>query len=288
VWECPDLFPLEHNGQTVWVLIVNLNPGGPNGGSATQYFTGTFDGHTFTPFQTDTRWLDYGPDEYAGITWSNTGKRRIFLGWMSNWQYANRVPTEKWRSALTIPRNLSLRKVGEKYLVASKPVPELDKLAGSPVTIENLDAAPIDDAKDLLALNGPARVRLTADSLREFSITLSNTSGEQVVIGYTRQQNAFYIDRTRSGKTDFDKGFSARHTAPCFAAEPNVDLTLIIDNASVELFADGGLTVMTSIFFPHTPFTGLRLQAPGPFRVASLEYSRLKPIFGQQAVAAMK
>ena len=84
VWECPDLFPLEYEGKEIWILVVNINPGGPNGGSATQYFTGQFDGNKFTPYQTDIRWLDYGPDEYAGITWSNTGNRKIFLGWMSN------------------------------------------------------------------------------------------------------------------------------------------------------------------------------------------------------------
>ncbi|HZH37827.1 MAG TPA: glycoside hydrolase family 32 protein, partial [Flavisolibacter sp.] len=106
VWECPDLFPLEYNGEQVWVLLVSINPGGPNGGSATQYFTGRFDGKTFTPLQTDTQWIDYGPDNYAGITWSNTGKRKIFLGWMSNWQYAAAVPTQTWRSAMTIPRDL--------------------------------------------------------------------------------------------------------------------------------------------------------------------------------------
>ncbi len=113
VWECPDLFALNYKGEKIWILVVNINPGGPNGGSATQYFTGRFDGHTFTPFQTDTRWLDYGPDEYAGITWSNTGDRKIFMGWMSNWQYANLVPTQNWRSAMTIARELGIEKIGD-------------------------------------------------------------------------------------------------------------------------------------------------------------------------------
>ena len=109
VWECPDLIPLDDNGKQRWVLIVNLNPGAPNKGSGTQYFVGDFDGKTFTSDQTDTRWMDYGPDNYAGITWSNTGKRKIFFGWMSNWMYANLVPTETWRNALTIPRDLKLK-----------------------------------------------------------------------------------------------------------------------------------------------------------------------------------
>ena len=130
VWECPDLFPLQYNGETIWVLIVNINPGGPNGGSATQYFTGQFDGKTFTPYQTDTRWADYGPDDYAGVTWSNTGARKIFFGWMSNWDYANVVPTVKWRSASTLPRDLTLEKIGDRYLLRSLPVGEIEKIAG--------------------------------------------------------------------------------------------------------------------------------------------------------------
>eukprot|EP01037_Dinobryon_pediforme_P007080 gene7080-7144_t len=125
VWECPDLFPLKLDGQTYWVLIANINPGGPNGGSATQYFVGEFDGNKFIAADQKTRWLDYGPDEYAGITWSNTGSRKIFLGWMSNWQYANQVPTQKWRNAMTIPRELALKQVKREILIAAKPVDEL-------------------------------------------------------------------------------------------------------------------------------------------------------------------
>src|SRR5205085_9435440 len=116
VWECPDLFPLSYKNKTVWVLIVNINPGGPNKGSATQYFTGTFDGKKFFPDHSTIKWLDYGPDEYAGVTWSNAGNRRIFLGWMSNWLYANVVPTETWRSAMTIPRELKLIRRGDTWL----------------------------------------------------------------------------------------------------------------------------------------------------------------------------
>src|SRR5437773_5860880 len=120
VWECPDLFPLNDNGKNVWVLIVNINHGGSNKGSATQYFLRDFDGKKFTPNSKDVKWIDYGPDEYAGITWSNTGKRKIFLGWMSNWLYANKVPTIKWRNAMTLPRELKLMHVGNELLIASQ------------------------------------------------------------------------------------------------------------------------------------------------------------------------
>jgi fructan beta-fructosidase len=133
VWECPDLFSLDDNGKKVWVLIVNLNPGGPNGGSATQYFIGDFNGSKFTPMDSHTRWLDYGPDEYAGITWANTGSRKIFLGWMSNWLYANVVPTATWRNAMTIPRELKLKRMGKEMYVASTPVTELNGIGLKPV-----------------------------------------------------------------------------------------------------------------------------------------------------------
>ena len=128
VWECPDLFSLEYNGKEVWVLIVNLNPGGPNKGSGTQYFLGDFNGKKFLPYSLETKWLDYGPDNYAGITWSNTGKRKIFLGWMSNWTYAELVPTETWRSAMTIPRELRIVKIGDKMFVASTIVKEISTI----------------------------------------------------------------------------------------------------------------------------------------------------------------
>lgn len=279
VWECPDLFALEYKGQKHWVLIVNLNPGGPNGGSATQYFVGQFDGNMFTPYQTDIRWVDYGPDEYAGITWSNTGKRKIFLGWMSNWQYATRVPTEKWRSAMTIPRDLALQKLGDKLLLASQPVPELKGLNEKPVTLKNISAANFELTKKTGKLSGPARLTFTANKITSFTITLSNDAGEKVVIGYDKVADEYFIDRTHSGKVNFEKGFAKRHTAPRFSTKENFDLSLIIDNASVELFADNGLSVMTEIFFPNSPLSNIVLQADEPLILKTLTYHQLKGVW---------
>jgi fructan beta-fructosidase len=155
VWECPDLFSLDYNGKQMWILLVSINPGGPNGGSATQYFTGQFDGKTFTPHQTDTRWIDYGPDNYAGVTWSNTGERKTFLGWMGNWQYANVVPTEKWRSAMTVPRDLGIVKSGEKYLLTSKPVAELISLQTASIDESNVNATNYNYTAKTGKLSGP-------------------------------------------------------------------------------------------------------------------------------------
>ncbi len=276
VWECPDLFTLDHNDKKVWVLIVNLNPGGPNGGSATQYFLGDFDGKTFTPSETTTRWLDYGPDEYAGITWSNTGDRKIFLGWMSNWLYANKVPTEKWRSAMTIPRDLQLKQVGSELLVASRPSKELTKIQTKPVTLQNLKVAKtLDLSSKISGASLPCRIDLSMDKAADLSIVFSNDRGEEVVIGYDKGANQYYIDRTKSGKVDFHKEFAARHVAPRFAKSSKMDMTLVIDVASVELFADEGLSVMTEIFFPNEPYNKIQIQSADGALIRKLDYAKL-------------
>ena len=279
VWECPDLFPLDYNGETIWVLLVSINPGGPNGGSATQYFTGRFDGKIFTPFDTATRWLDHGPDNYAGVTWSNTGKRKIFLGWMGNWQYAQVVPTEKWRSAMTVPRDLAIEKVGDKYLVKSNPVPELDVLSSSAIKLENINASNFDLTEKTGKLNGPARLSLQAAEIGELTITLSNEKGQRVVIGYDAAAKQYFIDRQESGNTSFEKGFAARHTARRVSNKPDLDLTLIIDVASVELFADNGLTAMTQVFFPDSPYTNITIHSPNNLLIQKLDFSHLKSMY---------
>jgi len=280
VWECPDLFTLNDNAKKVWVLIVNLNPGGPNGGSATQYFLGDFDGKTFTPSHTDTRWLDYGPDEYAGITWSNTGNRKIFLGWMSNWQYANLVPTKTWRNAMTITRDLKLKHVGNNIFIASQPVPELSKIQSKPVVVQNIKVTNrIDIAKKTGAIKFPCRLNLALDEIKDFSLVIANDAGEEIVIGYDKKQNQYFIDRTKSGKIDFQKDFAARHVAPRFTDNGKMNLSLVIDASSVELFADDGLTVMTEVFFPNKPYNKIHLQSPDNAVIKKLEYINLKSIW---------
>ena len=279
VWECPDLFPLEYHGKKIWVLIVNINPGGPNGGSATQYFLGNFDGKDFKPFSTKIKWLDYGPDEYAGVTWSNTGTRKIFMGWMSNWQYATVVPTGKWRGATTIPRDLRIEKEGNDYYIASIPVSALDLLKQKEIKLEDINATNYDLTKKTGQLKGPAIIQLSADKIADFSVSFSNNLGEKILIGYDPALNQYFIDRTHSGKVNFEKGFAAKHTAPRLSKKINTNMTLIIDDASVELFANDGLTVMTSIFFPDSPFTNITIQSNGHFKINKLSFEKLKSIW---------
>lgn len=281
VWECPDLFPMTTaDGKKLWVLLVNINPGGPQGGSATQYFVGNFDGKTFTTDQADTRWLDNGTDEYAGVTWHNTGTRRLFLGWMSNWQYATKVPTTAWRSAMTVPRELKLVKTDARYCVAAMPVKELQSLKTATVALDNVSAKGGKDLSKLLKRDdAPFELKLSCKALKSFSVTLSNTAAEHLIIGYDKGGNNWYIDRTRAGISDFNKDFARRILTKRIARGQNTDITLIVDAASVELFADKGLTVMTAIFFPNEPYDKVVIGSAENFTANSIIYSRLKSIW---------
>ena len=245
VWECPDLLSFNVNGKTIWVLLVSMNPGGPNGGSATQYIVGDFDGHEFKPYSTDIKWMDYGPDNYAGVSFANVGNRNILIGWMSNWNYANVVPTEKWRSAMTVPRELSLVKQSSnananEFLLVSNPVKELKNAFVQIMSKENVIPNCI-DIKDIKAT--------------DFEIILSNTFNEKLIVGYHADKKQFYIDRTKAGVSNFNQGFAAVALAPRLSFAMNMDLSILLDKTSIELFADSGRTVMTALFFPTFPYT---------------------------------
>ncbi|MEJ2547896.1 MAG: glycoside hydrolase family 32 protein, partial [Gemmatimonadota bacterium] len=281
-WECPDLFPIRVEGtdRTAWALILNLNPGGPQGGSGTQYFVGRFDGTTFTldPDFAATLadqpavWLDWGRDDYAGVTWSDVPAadgRRIFIGWMSNWDYAQQVPTTPWRSAMTVPRELRLESTPVGYRLFSEPVRELETLEGESVAIP---PGPIDGRIDLTELIAfpvsPSEVSLDIAAGPGFTGTLylelSNGLDERYRIGFDGTTGEYFSDRTEAGDTSFSDSFADRvHRARRLAGADLVRMRLMFDVASVELFADDGGTVLTDIFFPSEPFDRLALGAEG-------------------------
>jgi len=222
VWECPDLIRFTLGGESRWVLLVSINPGGPNGGSATQYFVGRFDGERFEPEHTDIRWLDHGPDHYAGVTWHGVQGRVLLTGWMSNWLYAHGLPTAPWRGAMTLPRELRLVDAGGRALLAQQPAREAERHV----------------------------LRLQREP--GFELKLANPAGDEVLIGHDTASNRFYIDRSSSGETGFHAGFAARHHAPRLTTGP-IEMQLVIDACSIELFADGGLSTLTSLVFPREP-----------------------------------
>ena len=270
VWECPDLIQVkDEQGKSHDVLIVNMNPGGPNGGSATQYFVGAFDGKTFRATQPGTHWLDYGPDNYAGVTWANlpAGSPPTLIGWMSNWDYCQQAPTSPWRSAMTVPRTLALRGASGQLQLASQPIAGLGKLFENPVTLANVAVrGSYDLGKSLKDSTGRYELKFTVTQAQTWALVLSNAAKEQVIIGYDAAKKEYYLDRSKSGNVTFapaEKGFANVAHAPRIATGPTQEITLLVDAASAELFADGGLTCLTGTFFPSQPLTGLALQASG-------------------------
>ena len=239
VWECPDLLKIEDK----WVLICNINPGGPFGGSATQYFVGDFDGHKFTceSMPKVTKWLDYGKDHYATVSFSNAPEgRTVVLAWMSNWQYANQVPTRQFRSANSIARDLGLFKDGEETYVSV--IPSKETLAMRGKKIKN----PTDACEIVVDVKG------------SMELILSNTKGEQVVMKYDAQKQTFAMNRKQSGDISFSEAFPIETTAPTHGALKQ--LRLFIDHSSIEAFASDGKMAMTNLVFPNEPYNTLKVK----------------------------
>ncbi len=245
VWECPDLIPMKApDGSQKWVLLVSMNPGGPQKGSATQYFIGNFKQGVFTPDDTMIRWLDYGPDNYAGVTWSNLPadqNRTLWIGWMSNWDYAQVVPTKTWRSATTLPREISLFDVDSTLLLKSAPARELEKLRKTSYPIAKTESLLPSSAVEILA-------EVSSDD--QFSLTLSNELGEELTI--SKEMGLITLDRRKAGTANFHRDFAASHSAPMsWKAE---SIRIFLDASSVELFVNEGELVLTSILFPSSPW----------------------------------
>jgi len=270
VWECPDLFPLSvPGGGTKWVLFVSINPGGPNGGSATQYFIGDFDGTTFTPEALSyPLWLDYGRDNYAGVTWNDvpaSDGRRIFLGWMSNWNYTNQVPTTHFRNAMTLPREILIIRTGNGLALSNYPVKEIFQLRGTPATLD-VPAIASKVAFDSLAVaaHGTYEVEMTigAGSAKKFGFRLYNDRGEEMVYTFDLKDQILTVDRTKSGNVSFNDTFASVDRAP-LQVKAQYKVNLFIDKASSELFVNNGETVQTQTMFPSSPYNSIEFFTDG-------------------------
>ena len=277
VWECPDLFELKVNGsdETKWVHLVSINPGGPNGGSATQYFIGDFDGTNFkldSSFKMDIQkrhhfWADFGKDNYAGVTFSNWKDEKgnpLFLGWMSNWQYATKVPTYKWRSSMTLARTLELFKTVNGYRLKSSLYMNSEKVASKKVKIKETaigEGKIIVDKKEINLSSAKIKIDLKNIEENTYTFVLANQVGGELLFGYDHRQKQFFIDRSKSGVVNFSEKFSDKISiAPRFGMEDELSLEFVLDKTSIELFYDNGETVITEIFFPLKPFETLSLQ----------------------------
>lgn len=286
VWECPDLFELPVDGEAAnckWVLVININPGGPAGGSGVQYFIGQFDGQRFLadPVAADAgapvvltaqpgehvHWLDYGADFYAAVSWNDAPDgKRVMVGWMSNWLYARQVPTAPWRSAQSVAREVTLRTIDGQARLIQQPVAAFGQLRREVL----LDVAGQDVAAGVTAL-APARtvsadIELLLDpgrALRAGVLVHTGANGEQTAIGYDRALGQVYIDRSDSGDAGFSDIFAARHAAPVALHDGAIRLRILVDSASVTVFAGAGEVVLTSQIFPGAGSDGMALFAEG-------------------------
>ena len=290
VWECPDLFelPVANTNVKKWVLVCNINPGGPFGGSATQYFVGDFDGKTFkvdvdAEGNVPTKWMDYGKDHYATVSWSDAPDgRRTVIGWMSNWQYAPEVPTMQFRSANTLPREMGLFEEKGQYYVSSTPSPELTALRGD-LTHQAKRVSVSNKPHNITlprANDGICEILMEVDARGADSLvmTFSNKAKEEVKLIYHVYKSELSFDRTRSGLVDFSQDFPAVTVAPTFSSKGKVKLRLFIDRSSMELFEQDGRFAMTNLVFPTSPYTTLSLEsAGGKAKVTNLQVYSIQP-----------
>ena len=283
VWECPDLveLPIEGTKEKKWVLICNLNPGGPFGGSAAQYFVGSFDGKKFVnESPTQTKWLDWGKDNYATVTWSNAPAGRcIALGWMSNWQYANNVPTTQYRSANTLARDLTLYRVGGELYLKSKPSPEIKKARAEEKKIPTFEVKGNYEVASLLADNkGAYEIEMTIGNkgTSKIDFSLINEKDEKVAMYYDVVRKQFVMDRSASGIVGFSRDFPAVTVAPVRNTD-QIHLRLFIDRSSVEAFGEEGEYVMTNLVFPAEPYNRMVFSSDkGSYIVKSMNVYRLQ------------
>ena len=256
VWECPDLMKMKVRGtdQYKWMLLCNINPGGPFGGSATQYFVGQFDGHKFTCESAPevTKWMDYGKDHYATVTFDNAPDgRHVAMAWMSNWQYANQVPTMQYRSANSVPRDLDLYEYQGQTYCGVTPSPELAAARPKKATKTLTEACEM-----VVTLKGNA------------TITLANDKGEQVVMTYDEKSHTFAMDRTKSGQKEFSDDFAALTVAPVHGKMSQ--LRLFIDRSSIEAFDADGKMAMTNLVFPTKPYNKVLVKGKAKYVVYNL------------------
>ena len=283
VWECPDLveIPVEGTREKKWVLICNLNPGGPFGGSAAQYFVGSFDGKKFVnESPTQTKWMDWGKDNYATVTWNNAPDGRcIALGWMSNWQYANNVPTRQYRSANTLARDLTLYREGQELYLKSTPSVEVKKARGKKVSIPSFKVSEKHEMVNLFEeKQGAYEVEIVIQNAgaSKIAFCLLNDKGEKVSMYYDLNRKQFVMDRSESGKVDFSKDFPAVTVAPV-NVDKELTLRLFVDRSSIEAFGEDGKFVMTNLVFPSRPYVKMCFEADkNGYAVKSLNVYKLQ------------
>jgi fructan beta-fructosidase len=282
VWECPDLIKMKDasSGKEAWVLLVSIGNGGPNGGSATQYFTGQFDGKQFINDEAADviKWVDQGTDNYAGVTYFDApGKNPIFIGWMSNWQYAQQVPTNPWRSAMTIPRELTLKETTNGLQLISQPIEQLTSLLALGSSMQVKDTISLSDAAYTIQLDAD----LVSTDVNENIQLLewNNQWGDTLSLQFNPAKAEIILNRLQSGPSAFNPSFNRFIRGKRIQANGRLTLQLIVDRSSIEIFADNGSLVLTALFFPSKPYQRVRVTSnSSKIKAISAKFTAIKPI----------
>ena len=270
-WECPDLIELPYEGGTKWVLIVNVNPGGPTNGSGIMCFVGDFDGKEFKADDLNyPMWMDTGMDNYAGVTWSNApADRKILIGWMNNWAYCGGVPCSPWRSAFTLPRELSLVNVDGKPFIASKVVNEIDKIANG--WQESNNSTLLIPAASLSAYHA----QVTIPTTEMVTLSLSNEKGEKLELTTNTIYHTLSAKRT-SATGESPASFSYPSVSgKLIGNDGTITLDIYVDQSSVEILSADGTFVMTNLVFPSSIYNQITV----PASATGLKYRTLKSIW---------
>ena len=297
-WECPDLIELpvegsseneKNDNEKKWMLIVNRNPGAPAGGTGVRYLTGNFDGTTFTSEVPDTPalWADWGKDFYATNTWNDmpsSDGRRVWIGWFSNWQYANTEPTELWRGAQSIPRTLTLRRYADGLRLVQRPIRELESLRHERFRVENsrLDVDGFNRKIQQAGIKGETyefEAELQLEQAGEIGFRLRKSKGAESLVGFDAARGEVFVDRPRSGNVSFSKDFPGRHAAK-LEKSASVKLHVFVDRSSVEVFANDGERVLSERIYPPPGSDGIEVYAKGAGgRIVSLTIWELSSIW---------
>ena len=196
------------------------------------------------------RWVDYGSDFYAAVSWNDlpeSDPRRIWIGWSSDWRYAEAIPTWPSRGLMTVPRTLRLLKTADGYRIAQAPVREIERLRGE---VRGFSASLGETPTDLPIAGGS--IDLVADidagGAQQVTIALTDGEGYQTLVGVNPAVNEVFVDRTRSGP-HFHDSFAIRHVAPVDLASGKVRLRILADESILEVFVGDGTRTITDRFF---------------------------------------
>lgn len=278
VWECPDLIKLkvENSKEEKWVLIQNHDRKAPNGGSGTRYFVGDFDGKNFKHSQPSI-WMDGGMDFYAGVTYGNVpNDKKILISWMSNWFYAQKVPTEIWRSAMTLPRQLSLKKVGNQYVLTQKIVENFNTITTPLFSLKNV-SLPFEKKVDL----SQAQIKFDVFSQQNnLKIEFSNAKNE--VFEIEIKGNQLITNRAKSGLIEFEKSFAEKPQTMDLRNQKIRNVQLILDKSSVEILLNDGEFSFTNIYFPTENYSLLKLNSEQKGSVKNLEINKVSSVWSKK------